>query len=73
MNKRNIIIAIGAVVLAVGWYAFRPELLFISKQVIERFPSSGQVATGPRTLSNGNFKSLAHETKGSATVSRHFG
>lgn len=68
MNKRNFIITVGAVVLAIGWYAFRPELLFISKQVNEQFPSSGQVAAGPMTLAKGNFKSLAHETKGLATI-----
>jgi hypothetical protein len=68
MTKRNIIIAAGAIVLAIGWYAFRPELLFISKQVNERFPSSGQVAAGPAALAKGNFKSLAHETKGLATI-----
>jgi hypothetical protein len=29
MNKRNIITGVGAAVLAIAWYAFRPELLFI--------------------------------------------
>jgi hypothetical protein len=68
MTKRNIIIAAGAIALAIGWYAFRPELLFISKQVNEQFPASGQVAAGPAALAKGNFKSLAHETKGLATI-----
>lgn len=30
MSKRNIIIGVGVVVLAIAWYAFRPELLFIN-------------------------------------------
>ncbi len=68
MTKRNIIIGVGAIVLAIGWYAFRPELLFISKQVNEQFPASGQVAAGPAALAKGSFKSLAHETKGLATI-----
>jgi len=68
MKKRNIIIAVGGIALAIGWYAFRPELLFISKQVNEQFPAGGQVAAGPMTLAQGSFKSLAHETKGSATI-----
>jgi len=68
MSKRNTIIAVSAVVLAIGWYAFRPELLFVNKQVNEQFPSTGQIATGPAALAKGNFKSLAHETKGSATI-----
>jgi hypothetical protein len=68
MTKRNIIIAVGAVVLGIGWYAFRPELLFVNKQVNEQFPSTGQIAAGPAALAKGNFKSLAHETKGLATI-----
>lgn len=68
MSKRNIITAVGAIALAIGWYAFRPELLFISKQVNEQFPTGSQVAAGPTSLAKGNFKSLAHETKGLATI-----
>jgi hypothetical protein len=33
MNKRNIIIGWGAVILAIAWYAFRPGLLFLNKTV----------------------------------------
>ena len=68
MSKRNLIIA--AVIIVVGglWYAFRPELLFVNKQVNEQFPIGGQVASGPVSLTNGNFKSLAHGTKGMATI-----
>ena len=38
MNKRNIIISVGIVVLAIAWYAFRPELLFVNKTVNGEFP-----------------------------------
>ena len=31
MSKRNLIIGLGAIALAIAWYAFRPELLFINK------------------------------------------
>jgi hypothetical protein len=68
MTKRNLIIGIGVVALAIAWYAFRPELLFINKSVSEQFPASGQVAGGSKTLAKGNFKSLAHETKGWASI-----
>jgi hypothetical protein len=68
MNKRKIILGVTAIVLAMGWYAFRPELLFVTQQVNEQFPSSGQVAAGSAALVKGNFKSLAHETKGVATI-----
>jgi len=71
MNKRNIIIAAGIVALAIGWYAFRPELLFIDNTVSEEFPGGAAMASiekGPMAITKGNFKSLAHETKGLASI-----
>ena len=71
MSKRNIIIGVGVVVLAVAWYAFRPELLFINKTVSEEFPGGAQMASidkGPKAVTKGNFKGLAHETKGVAAI-----
>jgi hypothetical protein len=71
MSKRNIFIGVGVVVLAIGWYAFRPELLFINKTVNEEFPGGAAMASiekEPTSLTKGNFKSLAHETKGTASI-----
>jgi hypothetical protein len=71
MSKRNIIIGVGAVVLAIGWYAFRPELLFINNTVNEEFPGGAAMASiekGPMSITKGSFKSLAHETKGTASI-----
>jgi hypothetical protein len=71
MSKRNILLAAGAVVLAVGWYAFRPELLFIDRTVNEEFPGATAVASieqGPMAVTKGKFKSLAHETRGTASI-----
>ena len=71
MHKRNILLGAGAVVLALGWYAFRPELLFIDTTVNEKFPGTVAVASiekGPMAITNGMFKSLAHETKGTAAI-----
>jgi hypothetical protein len=71
MNKRNIIIVAAVVILAIGWYAFRPELLFINKTVNEGFPGAAVVASlekAPISITKGNFKSLAHETKGLASI-----
>jgi len=68
MNKRQIVIGVGIAALAIGWYAFRPELLFVTKQVNEQFPAGTSAASGPVSLAKGNFKSLAHDTKGVATV-----
>ena len=71
MSKRNIIIGAGVVVLAIGWYAFRPELLFVNKTVNEEFPGGAAMASiekGPMAVTKGNFKGLAHETKGLASI-----
>jgi hypothetical protein len=71
MSKRNIIIATSAVVLAIGWYAFRPELLFVNKTVNEEFPGGAAMASiekGPMAVTKGNFKGLAHETNGLASI-----
>jgi len=57
--------------VAVLWYAFRPELLFINKTVSEEFPGGAAMASiekGPMVVSKGSFKGLAHETKGLAAV-----
>ncbi|HEX5606829.1 MAG TPA: DM13 domain-containing protein [Candidatus Binatia bacterium] len=71
MNKRNTIIGAAALVLAIAWYAFRPELLFIDRTVNEEFPGGAAMASiekGSMELTKGTFKSLAHETKGLASI-----
>jgi len=71
MSKRNIIIGVGVIALAIGWYAFRPELLFINRTVSEEFPGGAATASiekGPMVVTKGNFKGLAHETKGTAAI-----
>lgn len=68
MNKRKIGIGVGIAALAIAWYAFRPELLFVNQQVDEKFPAGAQVGSNPSALAKGSFKSLAHETKGVATI-----
>jgi len=71
MSKRNIIIGVVVVVLAIGWYAFRPELIFINKTVNEEFPGGAAMASiekRPMAMTKGNFKGLAHETKGLASI-----
>src|ERR1051325_3663550 len=74
MSKRNVYVGICLIALAGAWYAFRPELLFVNKTVHEALPTgqSGSMAmaksTEPRILAKGDFRGLAHETKGAATV-----
>lgn len=70
MRRRTIYAVIVVVVLGVGWYLFRPELLFIDKTVDEKLPGASTPASGTEAavLSSGGFSGLAHETKGLATV-----
>jgi hypothetical protein len=49
-----------------GWYAFRPERLFINQTVNEQFPIASAATTSK--LASGKFRSLAHETKGTVTI-----
>jgi hypothetical protein len=69
MRRRTWII--GLVVLgAIGWYLFRPELLFVKTTVNESLPSEAvaQTTEAPSVLLSGQFRSYAHETVGTAAV-----
>lgn len=74
MSKRSFIIGIGIISLAIAWYAFRPELLFVNKTVNEELPTAQMTSiamskgTEPTVLGKGDFRGLAHETKGEVTV-----
>ena len=71
MNKRSLYVGVGLIALAGAWYAFRPELLFIDKKVSEALPTQqAAIAKGtePAVLVKGEFRGLAHETRGAATV-----
>lgn len=71
MSKRNIIMGAGVIALAIAWYAFRPELLFINQTVSEEFPGGAAMASiekSPMGVTKGSFKGLAHETKGTAAI-----
>jgi hypothetical protein len=66
MNRR---IWLGGLVVlgGIGWYLFRPELLFVNKKVNEeQVASAGASVT--RALAAGQFHSVAHETHGTATI-----
>jgi hypothetical protein len=73
MKRRTWIL--GLVVLGgVGWYLFRPELLFVNKRVNEGLvaasapTAASEGATAPKILLTGQFHSVAHETRGTASV-----
>ena len=60
-------VPIAAVVVLVLWYAFRPERLVINRSVDEAMPG-GQDDSSLQALFSGHFYSIAHPTKGIATI-----
>ena len=74
MNKKSMYIGIGLVVLAVGWYLFRPERAFINATVNEGFPSTVAAdskaadSMEPVLLTTGMFHDVAHEGEGTAAI-----
>ena len=65
MSKRIVVLLPVVIVAIAGWYAFRPERLFINQKVNEQLPTA---AAANNKLATGQFHSGAHETKGTATV-----
>jgi hypothetical protein len=72
MTPRKLLIAAVIVAVMAGlWYLFRPELLFINKEVHEDLPSPARAAAPTatvRVLATGAFHGVAHTTRGTATV-----
>jgi hypothetical protein len=73
MKRRDWIVAL-LVLGVIGWYLFRPELLFVHKRVNEALPAMSAAAESrasvPTSLLTGRFHSVAHQTRGNATVLR---
>jgi hypothetical protein len=71
-RKLSLIAAlVAAPILAAVWYLFRPELLFVNREVHEASPDVAQTVAQdarPKVLAAGMFHSVAHTTKGTATV-----
>jgi len=67
MKRKQLIYGL-AVILAIAlWAAFRPERLFVNAKVNETMPAS--LANASETaLASGTFHSVAHDTKGTASV-----
>ena len=74
MSRRTLILGALVVVALGGWYAFRPERLFIDQTVNESLPAVTEVmadaSADPVVLATGQFHSNAHETKGTAAIYR---
>jgi electron transfer DM13 len=70
MTRKGWIVLAVLVLGVVGWYAFRPERLFVNQKVNEQFPAAAAASANAATvqLASGSFHGAAHETKGIATI-----
>ncbi|HEU4387867.1 MAG TPA: DM13 domain-containing protein [Blastocatellia bacterium] len=69
MNRRTLLIIAALIVVAVGWYLFRPERLFVNARVNEELPVAGNgKAASTAILADGQFHDGAHKTAGTATI-----
>ena len=67
MRRKKLIYGL-AVILAIAlWAAFRPERLFVNAKVNEAMPA-GISSVSQTVLTSGSFHSVAHETKGTASI-----
>jgi len=60
-------IPVAIVVLAIAWYAFRPERLLVNRHVDEVMPTA-QGSASAQALEAGQFYSILHPTEGTATI-----
>ncbi|SFD54423.1 Electron transfer DM13 [Bacillus sp. 491mf] len=69
MNRKYIFL-IGTFVIVGGilWSLFRPEKLFIDKKVNETLSQTEMKSKETKAISEGQFQSGVHETKGTATI-----
>jgi hypothetical protein len=65
----KIVVPVLLIAVFVGWYAFRPERLFVNKYIDEKLLSANS-APAPQALESGTFHSVLHPTQGTATVYR---
>jgi hypothetical protein len=66
MSNRFKVTLLALIVAGVaGWYAFRPERLFINQKVNEQFLTASAASD---KLASGQFHNGAHDTRGTATV-----
>jgi hypothetical protein len=67
IKKRKTLVGAIVIVLAVAWYAFRPEGLFIDRRVQEGLPAPNG-GTELQAVASGSFHSVLHPTEGTATI-----
>jgi electron transfer DM13 len=69
MQRRTIGITIGVIALGAGFWAFRPDRLFVNAAVNESFPAAAAAGSAaPKALFEGRFHGVAHATDGTATI-----
>ena len=68
MQRRTVLVIAALIVLAAGWYLFRPERLFVNATVSEEFPAADKAKTATATLLEGRFHDVAHKGVGTATI-----
>jgi hypothetical protein len=69
--KKPVVFVVAAIALLGLWYAFRPELLFVNKSTSESFPAaqaSSKSSAEPVKVAAGDFRGVAHESEGVASV-----
>lgn len=64
-TPRRVLAVGGILIVGVGWFLFRPELLFVNQRVGE-----GLSLANAQKILEGDFKGIAHRTSGRATVYR---
>jgi hypothetical protein len=64
MRTRNVVAVVVAAGVVAGWWAFRPERLFLDQRVHEATGGSGVAIVA------GAFRGVAHDARGTATVVR---
>ncbi|HKW31698.1 MAG TPA: DM13 domain-containing protein [Candidatus Acidoferrum sp.] len=65
-HRKLILSVIGAPVLLVAWWAFRPERLFVNQRVNEGAPFAADSEAQP--IYTGKLEGKAHATRGRATI-----
>ena len=63
----KVAIPVVAIAVLIAWYAFRPERLVVNRRVNEAFPTA-QGGLSAKPLESGEFYSILHPTKGTATI-----
>jgi len=70
-RSKWIVVLIAIPVLAVAWWAFRPEKLFINQKVNEAAPAA--LSSEPEALYTGKLEGKVHQTGGRATIYKSAG